>query len=73
MDGFDFTRYKNLSWVSATEAAYINGTSVGLFDVVGEDQRVLYGKESGGVGAVEVSPCGNYLALAETSTYLCPL
>ncbi|CAD7971385.1 unnamed protein product [Amoebophrya sp. A120] len=67
VDGFDFTLAKNSTWVSGTEVAFINGHSVILYDVVSEEQRILHGKDSGGVGAVQISPDGAYLAIAESS------
>mmetsp|Transcript_22443 Transcript_22443/g.56709 ORF Transcript_22443/g.56709 Transcript_22443/m.56709 type:complete len:1880 (+) Transcript_22443:135-5774(+) len=67
VDGFNFTLAKNASWVSASEVAYVNGHAVILYDVVSEEQRILHGKDSGGVGAVQISPCGNYLAVAEST------
>ena len=33
-----------------------------------EEQRVLHGKDTGGVGAIEVSPDGKYIAVAEISS-----
>lgn len=65
MDGFDFG--KNAKWVSPTEIAYINGSHVGILDIESDEQRLLHGKCSGGVGAIEISHDGNYLAVAECS------
>lgn len=65
VDGFDFSNAKNLVWVSATEIAYVNGRVIALYDVVSGEQRVLQGRDSGGVGCVEVDPTGTWLAVAE--------
>eukprot|EP00395_MALV-II_sp_L67-2_P000390 gene390-225_t len=68
VDGFNFQKYQNLKWVSGSEIVYVNGMCACLFDVNSEEQRILFGKDSGGVGAVDISPKGHYLAVAETTS-----
>ena len=34
-----------------------------MYDVISEEQRILHGKDTGGIGAVQISPDGTYFML----------
>merc|ERR1719456_604782 len=65
--GFDFTRHYNLVWTSATEFAYVTGHVVVFVDLSTDSRRFLQGRDSGGVGCVDMSKDLKYMAVAEKS------
>ncbi|CAK0841778.1 unnamed protein product [Prorocentrum cordatum] len=65
--GFDFNQHYNLVWVSEREFAYITGHVVCTVDVNTGESRQLHARDSGGIGAIALSPDGNFLAVAEKS------
>mmetsp|Transcript_56075 Transcript_56075/g.128731 ORF Transcript_56075/g.128731 Transcript_56075/m.128731 type:complete len:1947 (-) Transcript_56075:224-6064(-) len=70
--GFDFRKKYNIQVLDSRRIIYIVGHTVCIYNVETREQRLLHGREDGGVGFVSVDATGTWIAVAEMSTTRMP-